>query len=158
MIDLHTQILETWQVNNKVNLMILDNISNDVLDYTFAPRGGGKIGHQFAHMYNVRYWKIENAKRPLVKGFQTIKSADPKTIDFLKERLTTTSHMIEKIIADSLGNEGQVKGFKRGLVPFIGYFISHESHHRGNILLTLKNQGFKLPEHLKYGIWEWNKI
>jgi len=158
MIDLYTQILETWQVNNKVNLMILDHITDDVLDYTFAPRGGGKIGHQFAHMYNVRYWKIENAKRPLVKDFQTIKSADPKSIEFLKERLTTTSHMIEEIIADSLENEGQVKGFNRGLVPFIGYFISHEAHHRGNILLTLKNKGFKFPDELKYGIWEWNKI
>ena len=66
--------------------------------------------------------------------------------------------MIEEIIAVSLENEGQVKGFKRGLVPFIGYFISHEGHHRGNILLTLKQKGFKFPDQLKYGIWEWNKI
>ena len=46
--------------------MILDAINDEVLDYTFAPRGGGKIGHQFAHMYNVRYWKIENANKSLV--------------------------------------------------------------------------------------------
>ena len=158
MIDLHSQILQTWRTNNQVNLMILDAINDEVLDYTFAPRGGGKIGHQFAHMYNVRYWKIENANKSLVTEYQTIKSADSKSVDFLKERLADTSYMIEEIIAVSLENEGQVKGFKRGLVPFIGYFISHEGHHRGNILLTLKQKGFKFPDQLKYGIWEWNKI
>ncbi len=158
MIDLHTQILETWQVNNKVNLMILDAISDDVLDYTFAPRGGGKIGHQFAHVYNVRYWKIEKAYKSLVADYQTLKSADPKSTTMLKDKLINTGLMIEEIIATSLENEGQVKGFKRGIVPFVGYFISHEGHHRGNILLTLKLKGFKLPDQLKYGIWEWNKI
>ena len=158
MTDLHTQILETWQINNKVNLMILDMIHDDTLDYTLAPRGGGKIGHQFAHMYNVRYWKIEVANKSLVTDYQTLKATDPKSIKMLKEKLIETSYMIEEIIASALENEGQVKGFKRGLVPFIGYFISHEAHHRGNILLTLKNKGFRIPQELKYGIWEWNKI
>ena len=158
MTDLHTQILETWQVNNKVNLMILDHITDDVLDYTFAPRGGGKVGHQFAHMYNVRFWKLEKAKKALIKDYNTIKSADPKSVEFLKERLITTGHMIEEVIADGLENQGQVKGFKRGIIPFVGYFISHEAHHRGNILLTLKTKGFKFHDELKYGIWDWNKI
>jgi len=42
--------------------------------------------------------------------------------------------------------------------PLIGYTISHEAHHRGNILLTIKQRGFKLACELKWGIWEWNKI
>jgi len=36
--------------------------------------------------------------------------------------------------------------------------ISHEAHHRGGILLTMKQCGIKIPDTLKWGIWEWNKI
>jgi hypothetical protein len=55
-------------------------------------------------------------------------------------------------------NQGAVSNFKRGVVPMLGYYISHEAHHRGNILLTMKQSGYKLPDALKWGIWEWNKI
>jgi uncharacterized damage-inducible protein DinB len=39
----------------------------------------------------------------------------------------------------------------------LGYFISHESHHRGSILLTLKQCGEKIPDAVKWGLWEWGK-
>lgn len=36
--------------------------------------------------------------------------------------------------------------------------IAHESHHRGSILLTLKQTGHKLTDELKWGLWDWNKL
>jgi len=56
-----------------------------------------------------------------------------------------------------------VKGFstgpggKKGVIPMLGYFVSYESHHRGNILLSLKQSGEKIPDALKWGLWEWGK-
>ncbi|MCY7311772.1 MAG: hypothetical protein LH619_13430 [Chitinophagaceae bacterium] len=32
---------------------------------------------------------------------------------------------------------------------------NHESHHRGNIQLTLKQSGEKIPDAVKSGWWEW---
>jgi hypothetical protein len=43
-------------------------------------------------------------------------------------------------------------------VVMIGYYISHEAHHRGHALLTAKTQGIPLPDSLKWGVWEWNKL
>jgi uncharacterized damage-inducible protein DinB len=50
---------------------------------------------------------------------------------------------------------GKVKGFKPHVVAFVGYLISHESHHRGQIGWTLKNTGHPLSQKTAYGLWEW---
>ncbi len=133
-------------------------MTDDALDLTLSPRGGGKIGHQLAHMYNVRFWKLEKLDKSLVSNLKTIKSGDVKTCDILTNYHQISSDLIQQSIEASFNNNAKIKGFKRGLIPFLGYLISHEAHHRGNIFLTLKLSKFKLPAELKYGVWEWNKI
>jgi hypothetical protein len=66
--------------------------------------------------------------------------------------------LMEKYIEHCLTNGGVVSNFRRGVVPMVGYYISHEAHHRGGILLTMKQCGIKIPDALKWGIWDWNKI
>ena len=83
-----------------------------------------------------------------------VKLADKKII---KKNLEQSAKGIEELLSLSWENGGKVKGFKKGVIPMLGYFISHESHHRGNILLTLKQCSEKIPDSLKWGLWEWNK-
>jgi hypothetical protein len=45
-----------------------------------------------------------------------------------------------------------VKNFKKDIIPLIGYFISHESHHPGDILVTVKQAGENLPD-AKNGVY-----
>ena len=152
------QILETWYINHRTNLKLLNSITEESLGFTTSKRGGGTVGHQLAHMYNVRYWKLERFDKALISDLATVKATDEKSISMLIDCHEITAELIGKVLKDGIENDGRVKGFKRGLVPMLGYFIHHEAHHRGNILLTLKLCGFKLPDELKYGIWEWNKI
>lgn len=46
---------------------------------------------------------------------------------------------------------------KRGLVQHLAYFVAHESHHRGSILLTLKQCG-PVDQTTRYAIWDWDRI
>ena len=138
--------------------MLINALTEDELSLTTSKRGGGSVGHQLAHIYNIRYWKLEKYDKSLVKDLTSIKASDTKSIPMLKDCHTMTKDLILQMLTDGIENGGNVKGFKRGVVPLLGYFIHHEAHHRGNILLTLKLCKFKLPNELKYGIWEWNKL
>ena len=40
----------------------------------------------------------------------------------------------------------------------LAYFISHESHHRGSILLTLKTSGHPIDKKSAYAIWGWDRM
>lgn len=158
MATLEQQIADTWWINHRVNLKLMEALTDDTLALTTSTRGGGTVGHQLAHMYNVRFWKLEAFDKKLVEGLTTVKATDEKTLDGLEKLHKESAELIARVIENSLKNEGKVKGFKRGVVPMVGYFISHEGHHRGNILLTLKLCKYKLPREFKYVLWEWNKI
>ena len=158
MTSIEKQVLETWFINHRTNLMLIDALTEESLSFTTSKRGGGTIGHQLAHMYNVRFWKLEKFEKSLVQDLTTIKAEDNKTLKMLRDCHIVSADLIGKILEKGLQQDGKVKGFKRGVVPLLGYLISHEGHHRGNILLTLKQSAFTIPDTLKYGIWEWNKI
>lgn len=158
MTTLEKQIIDTWFINHRTNLMLIGELTQEALDYTTSKRGGGTIGHQLAHIYNVRFWKLEKYDKKLTSDLATITAEDKKTIPMLKDCHTLSANRVAEVLEDGLKQNATIKGFKRGVVPLLGYLISHEAHHRGNILLTLKISGFKLTDKLKYGIWEWNKI
>ncbi len=40
-------------------------------------------------------------------------------------------------------------------MTFWGYIISHESHHRGQIMMTLKQSGHPVDKKIQFGLWEW---
>jgi uncharacterized damage-inducible protein DinB len=138
--------------------MLINSLTEEALNYTTSKRGGGTVGYQLAHIYNMRFLKLEKYDKSLITGLTTITAEDPRTISMLKDCHKVSAELIGKILEDGIRKNGEIKGFKRGVVPLLGYFISHEGHHRGNILLTLKNCGFKIPDELKYGIWDWNKV
>ena len=138
--------------------MLIDAISDEGLHCTLSKRGGGTPAKQFTHLHNLRLWRLEKVDKELLKGQTKIDTAGTIDKTLLKKRLSESGAAIAKMIENGIDYGGKIKGFKRGVIPFLGYMISHESHHRGNILLTLKQCGHKIPKDVQYGIWAWNQI
>jgi uncharacterized damage-inducible protein DinB len=153
------QLVETWQINHRVTLKLLNALSDDALQATLSTRGGRDVARQLAHVHEVRagYAEITSKTNRLAKlpHFAKGESVSGKQ---LRAALEASAKAIETSIREGWANGGKVTGFKRGVIPMVGYLLSHESHHRGSILLTLKQTGHKLSDELKWGLWDWNKL
>jgi uncharacterized damage-inducible protein DinB len=154
---LKEQLQEAWGTNNKINMLFIELIDEAHGHHCLSARGR-TVYEQLAHLHNVRMQWLDIVAKDICKNYETIGKDASLDKKILVEALGGSGKGIEAFIDKSWEKEGKVNSFKKGLIPFIGYLIAHESHHRGNVLLTLKQTGVKIPDELKWGIWDWNKI
>lgn len=152
---METEILETWEINNRIGLYVLNAIPAEFLTDVSASKGRS-VGEQFAHIHNVRLMWLKQAAAPEIFQAQTKiekeKASDKK---LLGASLESSGAAVKELFRSSLANGGKIKGFKPHATAFLGYLISHESHHRSQIILTLKQTGHALDKKILFGIWEW---
>ena len=151
------QILEAWKVNNRMNLMLLDSLDSKSLEARpIAKREGRNAAQQFAHLHNVRRAWIELGAKDYLGKMKKIDKDSKITIAFLKKSFKESESAVAKFLKDALQGKAKMKGFKNP-VTFMSYLIAHDSHHRGQILLALKQSGMMVNQKVQYGIWEWYK-
>ena len=152
---METQILDTWRIHNRINLYLLDAIAPEALQGTAPGTKGRSAGETFAHMHNTRLMWLEVAAPDLVSVLTRLEKAEAVDGDALRQALTASGEAIEVLLQRALAGSGKIKGFKPHAVAFMGYLISHESHHRGETGLLLSQMGHRLDKKVDYGMWEW---
>ena len=144
-------LIETWQIHNRINIYLLDSIDDGNLTDVSSSKGRN-VGEQFAHMHNVRLMWLKVANISLLDGLDKIDKASI-TKEGLITGLQSSGKVIEQLLEQS--TDGKIRGFKPHATAFLGYLISHESHHRGQIMLALKQKGHPVDQKIQYGLWEW---
>lgn len=91
----------------------------------------------------------------LLEGLAKVEKEDAADAARLGEVLRASGAAIAELLRRSFASDGRVKGFKPHAAAFLTYLISHESHHRGQIALTLKQAGHPLDRRTAFGLWEW---
>lgn len=152
------QFIETWLINNRVNLILLDAISEEGLFYAMQVEDGKSPAELFQLMHNVRFWRLNQLDKQFIEHLQKFEDQMKYDRELLRYRLIESSEAVAKFLECGYNRKGKIKGYRRGVFTFMGYLIAYESHLRGQMLLGLKLSGHMLPKSVSYGIWDWNKI
>ena len=149
------ELLEAWNRHHRINIYVLDNIhESHLLDRWDVD--SPHVGMQFAQLHGIRRMWLQVGAADL---WEQTKEIDRKKVNYkayLREQLNESALAMSTFLQQGL-EQNKIKGFKAGPINFLAYLISLESHHRSEILSTLKSQGREISEDLEFGMWDWTK-
>lgn len=151
---MNEQLLDTWSIHDRINQYLLSSVPSEALASVSASKGR-TVTEQFAHLHNVRLMWLKASAPELLDGLAKIEKEAAADRDVLRRSLEQSGAAVAELLRKALETDGRIKGFKPHAVAFLGYLIAHESHHRGQIVLTLKQAGHPVDKKTQFGLWEW---
>ena len=147
-------LVETWAIGARITRYLLDSIAAATLEA--SPAGKGRtVRDLFAHLHDVRLMWLKAARPDLMTGLAKLGSGSTADHPALAAALDASAAAVAVLVADSAATDGRVKGFKPHVTAFVGYLLSHEAHHRGQVALVVRLAGLPLDKKVSYGMWEW---
>ena len=155
-------LIAAWQTNNRVTMYLIENLPVELWSRSVPGVPRRTVRMIAAHLHNARcMWiKMLGARHGIVV---------PRTVDGRRVRppellraLSRSSEGIIALIQIGVARGGAVprtawQNFPTDLVHFLSYFVAHEAHHRGQLVMLARQLGHRLPAGVAAGLWQWTK-
>ena len=156
------EILDTWRTNNQVSIFLVRRLPRKIWPQEISGRQGRTVRRLASHIHNTRCMWIKMVGEKIVRV--------PPRVDYrrvtqtqLVAALERSNKALLKIFEASLDNNGKLPtvppwmNVQPEVVHFMAYLIAHEGHHRGQLTMIAHQLGHRLPDEVRYGLWQWIK-
>ena len=144
--SLLAQILQAWQVNHSINIKLIRAIPSKGFGAIPLASRGRTVAKQLLHMHKVHVGWLRYNGAKLPAGVRPFKRDESPNRAKLAAAFRASGKAVGEFLREKLETGGRVNFFQGKPVRWMCYQIAHDSHHRGQIALALKQNGMKLPE------------
>jgi uncharacterized damage-inducible protein DinB len=157
-----SDLIAAWRTNNRVTVYLIEHLPAELWSMNVPGSPRRTIRMLAAHIHNARCsWIKMIGER---HGVAVPKSVDGRTVrpSELKRALERSSRGMIELIRLGLSRDGAIppadwQNFPTDLVHFLSYFVAHEAHHRGQLVMLARQLGHRLPVEVTAGLWQWKK-
>lgn len=159
-------VLPAWQTNARITHLFLASLPAAIWDLTIpgAPRRTPRM--IAGHIHNARCMWVRTLGKP--HGIRVPMSVDRRIVKKadLVRALRESTAAIQDLLRLGCAHGGRVPPTAayvwRNLALDVGhiltYFVAHEGHHRGQLVLLARQFGVLLPETARSDLWQWKPL
>ena len=163
--DQREKLLDAWRTNNRVTMFLLEHLPRELWLATVpgSPRKSVRMIAGHIHNARCRWIKTLGSEHGLAVPRQVDRhKVSPKE---LLTALRRSSRSMVELLTLGLDHGGVLPDSSsyvwRNLpldVPHVlTYFVAHEAHHRGQIVMLARQLGHRLPVEITGGLWHFAK-
>ena len=164
-ITLRETILDAWKTNNRVTIFLVENLPRELWEAKVPGAPRRSVGMLAGHIHNARCMWIKTLGKE--HGIVVPTSVDRYTVKpkNLVPALKRSSSGILSLLKFGIEQGGAIpatsayawRNLPLDVGHVLGYFIAHEGHHRGQIVMIARQLGCRLPIEITGGLWHWAK-
>ena len=164
-IALDNSILAAWRTSSNTTAFLVQHLPSSLWEAPVPGVPRRNVRAIAAHLHNARARWIRTLGRE--HGLRTPALVDHHNVSQrqLLSALDASSQGIEDLLALGIAAGGDVppsRGYVWRNLPLdvghvLSYFVAHEAHHRGQLVMIARQLGQRLPPAVVNGLWQWTK-